>query len=172
MRDVPAVLRYLSTFLREAASGYVLFVGLWAAGDGSVIKEIKDSFDMSFWPFVVVGPIIGFALYAIHRSTIQPLMYWLFHRSRMGEIRKLRWTLRYGDDKNKAAIMRELDGWSALTDYLYTSAWALVAATILLRVSGELHPNDETVWGVAAVLFAFALVGDIQVLSAELNMLP
>ena len=127
---------------------------------------------MEFWPFLVLGPIVGFALYAIHRSTIQPLMYKLCQGANAKTMRRLRWTLRYGSNEDKKAIMRELDGWSALTDYLYTSAGALVAATVLLRSTGEAHPHDKPVWIASLILLFFAFVGDYQVIKAEEDLLP
>ena len=108
--------KMFSEFLRYAASGFVLLIGIWA-GVPTSIKDIKESMGMEHWPFLVLGPVLGLILYAVHRNTVAPLMYWLVLRklSDVALLQAERWKKRHRGDPNTWALVREIDNWSAWT---------------------------------------------------------
>jgi hypothetical protein len=166
--------KMFSEFLRYAASGFVLLIGIWA-GVPTSIKDIKESMGMEHWPFLVLGPVLGLILYAVHRNTVAPLMYWLVLRklSYVALLQAERWKKRHRGDPNTWALVREIDNWSALVDYLYASAWALLAARVLLQMYGQqVTPTaSRSILLISAFLLVVAIIGDVQVIRAERSII-
>jgi hypothetical protein len=83
-----------------------------------------------------------------------------------------RWTQRHDPTHPNWGIVRELDAWSAQVDYLYTSAWALLAAPLLTQLIPESQANLSApmLW-LAGGLLIFAIAGDLRVIDAERTLL-
>jgi hypothetical protein len=102
-------------------------------------------------------------------------MYWLVLRklSYVALLQAERWKKRHRGDPNTWALVREIDNWSALVDYLYTSAWALLAARVLLQMYGQqVTPTaSRSILLISAFLLVVAIIGDVQVIRAERSII-
>jgi hypothetical protein len=166
-------IKYLSELLRHTGSGFVFLLGTWAAGDKTLIRELRNDMDMSYWPFLVLGSVAGFVLYALHRNRLQRVVYRFVLGSweNVHALDEARWSGRYSEDRKTWAIVRELDIWSALVDFLYTSAWAPFASGAVIYLRDKPLGGAGPVLTISGLFLVIAILGDRQVIRAERRFL-
>ena len=174
---------------RHVLSGFVALAVVWAIGDlgenNCVLKAMKTSTG-SWWPVLLLAPVIGCLVYAVHTAiyftTWGYLLFWLALRQK--ELRhnpsesiwvkkdrynQQRWVRRVSEKPEIRAVQTSIDAWAAQTHLLYCSAWAIALTTIALSFTPELEFEGWAL--VPAVLLAgLALLSDYRAMRYSLRV--